>query len=152
MSGKTTKTRRAYAPEFKKQAIELAKELGSRKAAEKLGIKNFQTLAAWISYDKKILENVEFRTMEKLRIENKRLKKEGLSEFKYKNLAQKGVFFLGTSIHSILHKFYSLSAQGFGQGLARACLARPIHALKLPRRGQSRVKSAAGRQECSGGP
>ena len=38
MSQKTSKIRKSYPQEFKSQAIELAKELGSKKAAEKLGI------------------------------------------------------------------------------------------------------------------
>ena len=43
MRKKETKNRKSYSPEFKQQAIELAKEMGSKKAAEKLGISNFQT-------------------------------------------------------------------------------------------------------------
>ena len=66
-----------YSPEFKKQAIELAKELGSSKlAADKLGIQSFQTLAAWVRYDKKITEDGEFRENERLKEENKKLKKQ----------------------------------------------------------------------------
>ncbi|MCY4644224.1 MAG: transposase [Bacteriovoracales bacterium] len=76
MSGETVKTRKSYSQEFKTQAIELAKELGSKEAAEKLGIKNFQTLAAWARYSKKMAEDEEFRTMEQLKAENKKLKKE----------------------------------------------------------------------------
>ena len=38
MGQKTVKVRKSYSQEFKIQAIELAKELGSKKAAEKLGI------------------------------------------------------------------------------------------------------------------
>ena len=67
MSQKTSKIRKSYPQEFKSQAIELAKELGSKKAAEKLGISNFQTLAAWVRYSKKMTEDVEFRTIEELR-------------------------------------------------------------------------------------
>ena len=48
MSRKTIKNRKSYSQEFKAQAIELAKELGAKKAAKKLEIKNFQTLAAWV--------------------------------------------------------------------------------------------------------
>ena len=46
MSKKADKTRSIYSPEFKEQAVKLAQELGSSKqAAEKLGIKHFQTLS-----------------------------------------------------------------------------------------------------------
>ena len=76
MIKKEAKNRRSYSPEFKKQAIELAKEMGSKQAAEKLGISNFQTLGAWARYDKKMVEDAEFRTMEELKAENKKLKKE----------------------------------------------------------------------------
>ena len=38
MGKKTVNTRKSYSQEFKIQAIELAKELGSQKAAEKLGM------------------------------------------------------------------------------------------------------------------
>ena len=65
-----------YSTEFKSQAIELAKEIGAEKAAEKLGIGNHQTLGAWVRYSKKVDGNQDFRELEKLREENKRLKKE----------------------------------------------------------------------------
>ena len=46
MSKKADKARSIYSPEFKEQAVKLAQELGSSKqAAEKLGIKHFQTLS-----------------------------------------------------------------------------------------------------------
>ena len=46
MSAKKTKSRKTYSSEFKTQAIGLAKELGVKNAAEKLGIPGHQTLAA----------------------------------------------------------------------------------------------------------
>ena len=76
MSEKKSKTRTRYSEEFKAQAIELAKEIGSKEAAEKLGIKNFQTLAAWLRYSQKIEEDDSFRELERLRSENKRLMRE----------------------------------------------------------------------------
>ena len=76
MRQKTVKTRKSYSQEFKTQAIELAKELGVKEAAEKLGIKSSQTLAAWVRYRKKMAEDEEFRTMEQLKAENKKLKKQ----------------------------------------------------------------------------
>ena len=76
MKQKTVKTRKSYSEEFKTQAIELAKELGAKKAAEKLGISNFQTLAVWVRYSKKMTEDEEFRTTEQLKIEVKKLRKE----------------------------------------------------------------------------
>jgi len=76
MSKKQRKIRKSYSPEFKSQAIELAKEIGSKKAAEKLGIENSQTLGAWFRYSQKIDEDSEFKEIEQLKAENKRLKKE----------------------------------------------------------------------------
>ncbi|MCY4523649.1 MAG: transposase [Halobacteriovoraceae bacterium] len=76
MNQKTVKIRKSYSKEFKTQAIELAKELGAKKAVEKLDIKNFQTLAAWIRYSKKMDEDEEFHTMKQLKVEIKKLKKE----------------------------------------------------------------------------
>jgi len=70
------KTRKFYSPEFKTQAIELAKEIGTKQAAEKLGIESFQTLSAWIRYSKKIDENAEFQELESVKKEIKKLKKE----------------------------------------------------------------------------
>lgn len=77
-----TRTRKTYSLEFKEQAIELAKEIGSIAAAQKLGIENYQTLAAWVRYSKKLDEDQEFRQLEQLRAENKRLRKELESEKK----------------------------------------------------------------------
>ena len=48
-----TKIRIPRTPEFKKQAIALATEIGVPEAAEKLGIKSVQTLASWVRHDKK---------------------------------------------------------------------------------------------------
>ena len=76
MKKKTKKTRKSYTLEFKAQAIDLAKEIGAREAAQKLGIENFQTLSAWIRYSNKIDENEEFKKLEEARAEIKRLKKE----------------------------------------------------------------------------
>ena len=76
MGQKEVNTRKSYSQEFKTQAIELAKELGSKNAAEKQGIKNFQSLAAWVRYSKKMAEDEEFRTMEQLKVEVKKLRKE----------------------------------------------------------------------------
>lgn len=78
----TKRTRKSYPPEFKEQAIQLANEIGSKEAAEKLGIENFQTLAAWVRYSKKLSESSEFREIEELKAENKRLKKQLESEKK----------------------------------------------------------------------
>ena len=69
------KSRKSYPPEFKAQAIELAKELGSKEAAEKLGIASSQTLAAWVRYDRKMKNDAEFRSLQELKEENKKLKK-----------------------------------------------------------------------------
>ena len=71
------KGRKSYAPEFKKQAINLAIELNSvPEAAEKLGIKNFQTLAAWVRHAKKKSTDSAFNELQEAKEEIKRLKKE----------------------------------------------------------------------------
>jgi transposase-like protein len=36
--------RQIYSPEFKANAVELAEEIGQKETAQKLGIKNLQTL------------------------------------------------------------------------------------------------------------
>lgn len=76
MSKKTRKPRQSYSPEFKQEAIELAREIGAKEAAEKLGIKSLQTISAWVRYSKKIEEDDSFRELERLKAENKKLKKE----------------------------------------------------------------------------
>ncbi len=64
-----------YSKEFKEQAVELAKDIGISEAALKLDV-NKQSLSSWYRYAKKIEEDSEFQEIEKLRAENKRLKKE----------------------------------------------------------------------------
>ena len=76
------KKRESYSPEFKKQAIELAKEIGTKKAAGKLGIQNFQTLGAWLRYSNKIEEDQEFAELEAAKAEIKKLKKEAAEDKK----------------------------------------------------------------------
>jgi len=76
MKKEKKKSKRHYSPEFKAQAIELAKEIGAKQAAEKLGINKFQTLSAWVRYAKKMVEDTEFRNIELLKAENKKLKKQ----------------------------------------------------------------------------
>lgn len=75
-------TRKSYSQDFKEQAIELAKEIGTKNAAEKLGLSNAQTLGAWVRYSKKFEEDSEFREIERLRAENKKLKKDALEDKK----------------------------------------------------------------------
>ena len=82
MSKTQKKPRKSYSPKFKSQAIELAKEIGTKKTAEKLGIQSTQTLAAWIRYSQKLDEDSEFKEMEQLRAENKRLRKESTEDKK----------------------------------------------------------------------
>lgn len=74
--------RQKYSLEFKQQAIELAGEIGIPEATEKLGIKNLQTLAAWVRYSKRNEKSNEFKDLEQARDEIKRLKKELLKEKK----------------------------------------------------------------------
>ena len=72
MSKKQRKPRKSYSPEFKSQAIELAKDIGAKKAAEKLGIESSQTLGAWFRYSQKLDEDAEFKEMEQLKAEVKK--------------------------------------------------------------------------------
>jgi len=74
--------RESYSPEFRSSAIELSKEIGTTEAAKKLGIKQYQTLAAWVRYAKKIDEDSEFKELEAAKKEIKKLKKELDSEKK----------------------------------------------------------------------
>ena len=82
MKKQTKKTRKSYPPEFKEQAIQLAKEIGTKEAAEKLGIGSVQTISAWVRYFKKLDESQEFRELEDAKAEIKRLRKELDSERK----------------------------------------------------------------------
>lgn len=82
MKNQTKKTRKSYSPEFKEQAIQLAKEIGATQAAEKLGIESVQTISAWVRYSKKLEENQEFRELEEAKAEIKKLRKELDSERK----------------------------------------------------------------------
>lgn len=70
------RTKKHYTKEFKEQAIELAKDIGTQEAADKLGITSYQTLASWIRYSKKMENNDEFRELEDAKKEIKQLKKE----------------------------------------------------------------------------
>jgi transposase len=69
--------RKSYTPDFKRQAIALAEELGSiPEAAEKLGIKSVQTLAAWIRHAKKKTTDTAYSELQEAKEELKRVKKE----------------------------------------------------------------------------
>lgn len=76
MKKQQKKTKRHYTSEFKTQAIELAKEIGVKEAADKLGIDKIQTLSLWVRRSIKLAENSEFKENERLKAENKKLKKE----------------------------------------------------------------------------
>jgi len=71
-----TQARQSYTLEFKRQAIDLAIELGVPEAAEKLGIKSIQTLASWVRHDKKKSTDTAYKELLEMKEENKRLKKE----------------------------------------------------------------------------
>ena len=71
-----TKTRIPRTPEFKKQAIALAAELGVPEAAEKLGIKSVQTLASWVRHDRKKSTDSAYNELQEAKEEIKRLKKD----------------------------------------------------------------------------
>lgn len=76
MKKQQKKSRNSYSPEFKAQAIELARDIGTKEAAEKLGIKSHQTISAWVRYANKIDSDAEFQEIEQLKAENKKLKKQ----------------------------------------------------------------------------
>lgn len=86
MKKKTTKKknqfRNSYPEDFKRQAIELAKELGLQKAVDKLGRPGLQTLAKWVRHDRKMAEDAEYRSSEELRKELKTVKKQLAEERK----------------------------------------------------------------------
>jgi transposase-like protein len=71
-----TKNRIPRTPEFKKQAISLATEIGVPQAAEKLGIKSVQTLASWVRHDKKKNTDSAYNELLEAKEEIKRLKKD----------------------------------------------------------------------------
>lgn len=74
--------RQNYSSEFKAKAVELADEIGAKETAQKLGIKNLQTLTTWIKYSKKLEQDDDFRDLEQLKAENKQLKRELAKEKK----------------------------------------------------------------------
>ncbi len=72
----TEKNRKSNLPEFKREAIDLAREIGALEAAEKLGIPNPQTIGSWLRYDKRITEDAEFHEHGQARKEIKKLRKQ----------------------------------------------------------------------------
>ena len=76
MREEKVRARKSYSLEFKRQAVELAAELGTRKAAVKLGIPSPNTLAAWFRHRRRLDEDERFRTVEELRRELKRTRRE----------------------------------------------------------------------------
>ena len=77
MKKKTGRTRTLYSPEFKAQAIKLAQELGStRQAADKLGMKNFQTLTIWRREARTKTQTPSYDELHRLKEENKKIKRE----------------------------------------------------------------------------
>ncbi|MGI9255383.1 MAG: transposase [Salinispira sp.] len=78
----TRKVRKFYDEDFKEQAVELAKEIGTKQATEKLGIASYHTLAKWVRNDRKMNNGPEFRELQEALAENKRLRKELSAEKK----------------------------------------------------------------------
>ena len=64
-----------YSPEFKEQAVKLADDIGVKEAAQKLGV-SLQSLGNWCRHAKKLENDSEYREIEELRAEVKKLKKE----------------------------------------------------------------------------
>ena len=73
---KVEQKKRFYDTSFKEQAVALAEEIGVKKAKEKLGIKNEQTLGNWVKKKNKKDSTDSGAEAEALREENKKLKKE----------------------------------------------------------------------------
>lgn len=73
---KVVQKKRFYDTSFKDQAVALAEEIGVKKAKEKLGIKNEQTLGNWVKKKNKKNETDSGAELAALREENKKLKKE----------------------------------------------------------------------------
>ena len=82
MKKEKKKNRNSYSQEFKIQAIDLAKEIGTKEAAEKLGIDSSQTIGAWVRYTNKMEESSEFQELEVAKTEIKRLKKQAAEDKK----------------------------------------------------------------------
>ena len=82
MKKKDKQKRQHYTSEFKESAVDLAKSIGEKETAEKLGIKNIQTLSKWIQKADQNEENKELQDLEKLKAEVKKLKKELVKEKK----------------------------------------------------------------------
>ena len=76
-NNKNKKDRRQYSEEFKKEAVRLSDEKGTKAAAEELGIAQ-PTLSKWrkIYLDLKSPSNSEDPSYQELLKENKKLKKE----------------------------------------------------------------------------
>ena len=81
-SKKNAQLRKSYPEDFKKQAIDLANELGINKAVEKLGMPGIQTLAKWVRHERKMAEDAEYRSTEELKKELKSVKKQLAEEQK----------------------------------------------------------------------
>lgn len=76
-NNKKTLKRVSYDAEFKRQAVALAEDLGSiKEAANSLGIKNSQTLAAWARESTKISSNSTYSELLEAKEEIKKLKRE----------------------------------------------------------------------------
>lgn len=82
MKKKEKRTKNSYTSEFKTRAVELAKEIGTKSAAEKLGLINTQTLGSWVRYDKKLSDDSEFCELEQAKAEIKKLRKEAAEDKK----------------------------------------------------------------------
>ena len=76
MTKKEKKLRQTYSSELKAQVAELAREIGAANTAQKLGVENVQTLWVWVRHDKKLSQDSDYQELERLKAENKRLKKE----------------------------------------------------------------------------
>lgn len=73
---KVEQKRRSYDISFKEQAVALAKEIGMKEATDKLGLKNEQTLGAWVRENKKKNSSTDNAELLALKEENKKLKRE----------------------------------------------------------------------------
>ena len=66
---------KSYSAEFRSQAIELAKEIGTKEASKQLGV-SYPTINRWQAASQQSESSVKNSTMNNLEKENRRLKKE----------------------------------------------------------------------------
>ncbi len=87
-----------YSEEFKKQAIELAEEIGAKEASEKLGLRNFQVISSWKRFLKPEVERQASHDLASALEEIKRLKKELVYERRSVGILKEAAAFFSKEI------------------------------------------------------